>query len=239
MHRFYLHDQEVLSQDQLVLASDELLHQWKNVLRFRVGEKVVVFDGARDEECVVQIDAFERVAVLAHVVERRIVSTELPRRIILAQSILKNPEKFEWVLQKGTELGVSEFYPLITKRTERESLNKMDRLNRIIIEAVEQSGRTRVPVLHEPILYEKFLKKMSDDGVKVIVPDFSGEHKISSLDGDGAVFSLCIGPEGGFDSSEVTRAREAGCAIVTLGPRVLRSETAAITALSILTEQLR
>jgi 16S rRNA (uracil1498-N3)-methyltransferase len=167
--------------------------------------------------------------------------TELPNHIILAQSILKNPEKFEWILQKGTELGVAEFYPVITHRTEALSLRKIDRLQRILVEATEQCGRCIVPILHEPVTFEKFLRLEFFDKkeVELIVPHLVADGSLAdfSLNSRKCVV-ICIGPEGGFDENEIVAAREVGARIVTLGRRVLRSETAALSAVAQLAAKL-
>ena len=231
MHRFFLREGDAVDDRVFVITSEELLNQWTKVLRFRTGEKVILFhdDG---KEYVGEITSLTPKMIQGNVMSVVVCDTELPVKIILAQSILKSPDKFELILQKGTELGVSEFYPLITKRTERESLNKFDRLQRIILEAVEQSGRVKVPVLHEPVKFEKLFQVPEIAVSQVLIPHFENSESISKAYSDGKIVTVCIGPEGGFLDQEVAFAREKGATAVGLGKRVLRSETAALIAVA-------
>lgn len=240
MHRFFLKPEDFVDDRIFVIASEELVHQWTKVLRFRTGEKVVLLDGS-GREFVGEILTITSKAIEGKITLAHLCDTELSTRIILAQSILKNPEKFEWVLQKGTELGVSEFYPLITSRTERESLNKIDRLQRIITEAAEQCGRAVLPVLHEPIKFESFLKLefFSKGQVSLLMPHVVADGRIADFElNPEKRVALCIGPEGGFVDKEIEAAQKAGAFMVTLGKRVLRSETASLAATTLLASRI-
>lgn len=232
IHRFFLTPQDVVNEGAFTITSEELLHQWKKVLRFGVGEEVILFNG-RDNEYRGEIISISNKAIHGKISSVVPCETELSTKIILAQSILKNPEKFEWVLQKGTELGVSEFYPIITHRTERQFLPKHERLQRILVEATEQCGRCVVPTLHEPMKFEVFLKHIAVEKPMLLIPHTIGGKSIGTLkmvQKKPAV--LCIGPEGGFDDKEVEGVQKAGGISVTLGRRILRSETAALAALA-------
>lgn len=234
MHRFLLREGDIVDGKVFVVISEELRNQWTKVLRFRVGEKVVLF---RDDqkEYIGEITSLSPKIIQGHVTSVRDCDTELPVKIILAQSILKSPEKFEWVLQKGTELGVGEFYPIITRRTERSALHKFDRLQRILIEATEQCGRCNVPVLHEPIKFEKFLglEFVHKKQVQLIVPHVVADGRIRDIVlYPNKRIAVCIGPEGGFEDTEILAAQQVGASLVSLGMRVLRSETAALSAIA-------
>lgn len=237
MHRFFLREGDIVDEKVFVIISEELLNQWTKVLRFRIGEKVILFqhDG---KEYVGEIMSISPKIVQGNVMSVRVCDTELPVKIILAQSILKNPDKFESILQKGTELGISAFYPLITKRTERESLNKFDRLQRIILEATEQSGRVHVPVLHEPVKFEKLFLIPEIAQSQILIPHFENSGNISESYHDEKFVTFCIGPEGGFLDQEVAFACEKGALPVGLGKRILRSETAALAAVAQLAGRL-
>lgn len=231
MHRFLLREGDIVDEKVFVVISEELRNQWMKVLRFRVGEKIVLFrDDGKEYTC--EIASMSPKIIQGNVLSVRNCDTELPIKIILAQSILKSPEKFEWVLQKGTELGVGEFYPIITRRTERPTLHKFDRLQRILIEATEQCGRCVVPVLHEPIKFERFLKHVQT-GSSLLVP-----HTIGGVPLQDVTFSksgpvvVCIGPEGGFEDKEIEIVKSLSGQAITLGKRVLRSETASIVSLA-------
>lgn len=221
-----------------VIISEELRNQWTKVLRFRTGEKVLLFrDDAKEYE--VEITSMLPKIIQGNVLRVSECETELPVNVILAQSILKNPEKFEWILQKGTELGVSDFYPLITHRTERQFLPKLERLQRILVEATEQCGRCKVPVLHEPMKFEAFLKTIAAKDRLLLIPHTIGGKTMGELKvGNKKSVVLCIGPEGGFDEKEVEAVTKTGGQAITLGKRVLRSETAALAAVATLSAQI-
>ncbi|RPJ00584.1 MAG: 16S rRNA (uracil(1498)-N(3))-methyltransferase, partial [Chloroflexi bacterium] len=143
----------------------------------------------------------------------------------------------EGVLQKGTEIGVSRFVPVISQRTvisdrERVTANKLPRWERIITEAAEQSRRGRVPVLDDPISFAQAVADAAQSD-RALIPweqEISRSFR-SNLSGSGAAaVALIIGPEGGFSDEEIELAGQYGVIPVTLGPRILRAETAAIAA---------
>lgn len=157
-------------------------------------------------------------------------------RINLYQALLKG-SKFEIVLQKGTEIGVSGFVPILCQRSIVRDLtlsgSRVERWRRIIQEAAEQSGRGRLPELHPSMVFEEACRLAS--GISIL--PWEGEFSVSLRDVLGTVskknpplVNLFIGPEGGFDPSEVEFARSAGIATVTLGHRTLRAETAGLVA---------
>ena len=238
IHRFFLTPQDIVNEGAFTITSEELMHQWKKVLRFGVGEEVILFNGSGNEFRG-EIISISNKAIHGKISSVVTCDTELSTKIVLAQSILKNPEKFEWVLQKGTELGVSEFYPIITHRTERQFLPKHERLQRILVEATEQCGRCIVPILHEPMKFEAFLKHIAAEKPMLLIPHTIGGKSIDTLkmvQKKPAV--LCIGPEGGFDDKEVEEVKKAGGISVTLGKRILRSETASLAAVTLLAAQI-
>ena len=171
------------------------------------------------------------------------VTWEAPLRICLVQALIKK-EKFEWVVQKAVELGVAEIQPALTHRTEvhltdRRRDNKLARWTKILREAVKQCGRTDLPQLHEPRPLPEILTERHD--VLRLVLDEEGDRRLEdSLSSSGSVDScaLFIGPEGGWDEIDREAFRRCQIAAVRLGPRILRTETAAIAALSILQYRL-
>jgi 16S rRNA (uracil1498-N3)-methyltransferase len=165
---------------------------------------------------------------------------ELHARVVLYQGLLK-AAKFEWVLQKGTELGVAAFVPLRTERSvtgaEDVGASKRARWQRILTEATEQCGRARVPDLAEPRPLAEAARALPP-GDLALIP-WEREHAtalraaLATLGAAPAAIHLFIGPEGGFAAGEVALARECGARPVSLGPRVLRAETAAIAAVTL------
>jgi len=158
MHRFFVFEPDKISKNGVKIVSDGLVHQMFNVLRFKEGEQVTILDGF-GSEYLVELTLVSKKEVVGRVLERiKNDGVESTLRVVLYQSILKNLDKFELVLQKGTEIGVSEFVPLITQRTERQNLGKIERLNRIMQEAAEQSGRGVIPVLGGVVKFMDVLK---------------------------------------------------------------------------------
>lgn len=246
MHRFFIFDPDKIENNRATIISDELLHQFCNVLKFRIGEHVIFLDNTGDEY-LCSIENISKKEITARVIEKRKNCAEPNIKICLYQAIPKNQEKFELVLQKGTEVGVSEFVPMITNRTERESLNKIPRLQKILKESAEQSGRGIIPILHEPVKLEKILKSITalTNTIAENRATQSSNKKIIQLlahtDAKKPLKEICadlpknveqinifIGPEGGFTNEEVSIAEKSGFIIFNIGPRILRSETAGI-----------
>ena len=247
MHRFFIFQPDVIDSKKVLITSEELCHQFFNVLRFKAGEKIIILDNLGDEYLVELMDVSKK-EVIGNVLEKRKNNAESKIKIRLYQAIQKSPEKFEMVLQKGTEVGVTEFVPLITKRTERESLHKLPRLERILKESAEQSGRGIIPVLREPVKMQKLLENLikSDDKsaevnkkvVHVLAhPEAEKMLKdVSKILADGVEqINVYIGPEGGFTEQEIEAAKKAGFILLNIGPRILRSETAGIVIPALLT----
>lgn len=205
------------------------------VLRLRSGETVTVFDGRGGEYDATLADVERRSAALRvgdfHDVER-----ESPLRLTLVQGLSKG-ERMDYTLQKATELGVSAVMPVITERCnvsldrEREA-RKFDHWRGVLISACEQSGRTRVPMLHPLQRYGDWLDSPSP-GPRYLLDPLAGPSLARTAVPDAPV-SLVIGPEGGLSAAEVLAGTRAGCIGVRLGPRVLRTETAGVAALAIL-----
>ncbi len=257
MHRFFVSQLDPVDDAQALICSDELLHQFTKVLRFGRGEKVILLNNS-GYEFVVELQDFSAKRILGKVLSKKFCETELAVRLVVAQAILKNMERLEWMLQKGTELGVSAFIPLITDRTERKALGKIERLGRILKEAAEQSGRGKVPELLEERKFEKiFLSDAEqehaldygEEGERLIVVPHPGvEQKFSDfckgklVKKDGGKFSgelvICVGPEGGFTDREIEIAKSRGAHIVSLGSRILRAETVAMAMATIVAEAM-
>jgi 16S rRNA (uracil1498-N3)-methyltransferase len=206
-----------------------LAHQMRRVLRLRVGDRVIAFDGQGLEYTVVLTTL--RDAAAAGSVEAEVALTTEPRlRITLYQALLPR-EKFEHVLQKGTEVGVSTFVPLETERSlvpgGAIDAARLERWRRIVVEAAEQSGRGAVPELSSPQTLA------GSDGVPTLLAwereaQLSLRQALLSLGSrlEAGSIALLVGPEGGFSADEALAARAAGAFTVSLGPRILRAETA-------------
>jgi 16S rRNA (uracil1498-N3)-methyltransferase len=204
--------------DTITLTGDELHHA--RVLRLREGEEVEVFDG-RGSIAVARVVDPATLQLLSPVETR-----ESPLAIDLAMAII-NLDKFELVLQKATELGVRSIIPLITERVEirpERYRGKGERWEKIVAEAVKQSGRGVVPRVEAPLEFEKALDR---EGVKIL---FDADAPPGTCPPSPAAVTLFIGPEGGWADNEIALALARECVIERLGPRRLRAETAAIAA---------
>lgn len=229
IHRF-IRDFD-LSQPELIITNTEVVHQIMNVLKLKKGEVLMVGDGKGTEAEGVLVDLSKKKVIvsLASAVKNK---NELDIPLRLYCSILKR-EHFEVVVQKATELGVSEIIPILTERTVKLHLNQ-ERMQRLLIEATEQSERGVVPSLSPIVSFKEALVE-SPQG-QLFLFDRSGSSQkefITTLDKKKQYSSvnLFIGPEGGWTDQELNFAQENGVTVVTLGKSILRAETAAIAAL--------
>jgi len=246
MHRFFI-PPEWINNQQVTLIED-VAHQVRNVLRMRPGDRLIVLDDSGWER-EVELSRLTRNVVIGYVVEERLAVGEPRTKISLYQGVLK-AQKFEWVLQKGTELGLVEFIPLVCERSLVGDLEDVDRKlgrwGRIIREAAEQSRRGRLPVLRPAMLFDQGCQRAMRSGGLSLVP--WEEESTTSLksalraggDGEDRPFSvsLFIGPEGGLTAEEIEVARRYQVQPVTLGPRILRAETAGLVAASAILYEL-
>lgn len=217
------------------------LHHLVNVLRVQVGDRLECFDGAGNEYAG-PILRCSRDSLVMTIRER---ATEMPQplAVTLGQSLIQ-PERFEWVIQKTTELGVDRIIPLLTQRTtvrrlsREQAARKLTRWQRIAAEAAKQCGRSWLTRIDAPQELSEVLAASSATDIRVLMPTLVGEARslrseLDSLKGLTRVLVL-IGPEGDFTAEEVALAQRAGAHPVSLGRLTLRSETAAIAVLAVL-----
>jgi 16S rRNA (uracil1498-N3)-methyltransferase len=211
--------------DRAELTGDEARHL-ASVMRAKVGDEVIVFDGS-GAEFLARITAIGRRAVELATIERREISRELPFSLTLAVALPKG-ERQKWLVDKATELGVTRLVPLITERGVAQPLAaSLDRLRRSVVEASKQCGRNRLMEIASPLAVSELFASAQRDQVR-IVADPSGSL-ISALNPrGGSPLLAAVGPEGGFSTDELAAARAAGWQVISLGPRILRVETAAV-----------
>jgi 16S rRNA (uracil1498-N3)-methyltransferase len=196
-----------------------------NVLRMKAGGELLLFDGASGEWLARIAEAGKKRMTL--IVERRTREAETIPDVWLAFAPVKRA-RIDWLVEKATELGAARLIPVTTQRTVVERLN-LDRLRAHIVEAAEQCGRTRLPELAEPVTLARFLQ----GGIRTVyfADEGGGEPAMSAFKPGPA--TILTGPEGGFTDGERATVRAAPHAIaISLGPRILRAETAALAALS-------
>lgn len=220
LHRF-IGDYD-LSQKIVKITNLENIKQIKGVLRLEVGDFLILCNG-RGTEAKVEINKMTKNEIEVKIVEK-IKKENNAKRVSLYLAILKK-ENFEFAVGKAVEVGVNEIIPIITERTVKTGLNT-ERLNKIIREASEQSGRSVLPTLHPILKFEDAIKQI--DGTPAVIFDLSGEEYKPNQNTQHV--SIFIGPEGGFTEKEILEAREAQISVALLGENTLRAETAAIVA---------
>jgi 16S rRNA (uracil1498-N3)-methyltransferase len=233
-HRFFIPANWI--EPSTVQLHGQTARQIKSVLRLQPGDEIVVLDNSGSEWRVSLTD-ISNDAVTARIVAQQPARGEPALQVTLYQGTVKG-QKFEWVLQKGTELGVSRFVPTICRRSvvhEAEALaKKHDRWQRIIQEAAEQSGRGLLPQLEPARPLAEALPQAGSSALLILLWEEERHLTLKDvlLEVEPRTVALFVGPEGGFTPEEVALARRAGCHIVTLGPRLLRAETAGLAACS-------
>lgn len=243
MQRFFVTPDQV-GEDKILIQGSDVNHM-KNVLRMRPGEEVMVSDGNnRQYRCRVE-DYPDGEAVLA-ILEAGLVDTELPSRIYLFQGLPKQ-EKMELIVQKAVELGVCQVIPVQTRRCvvkldAKKAAKKVQRWQQIAESAAKQAGRGYIPAVSEVMTFQEALAFSETLDIRLIPYELAdgmeGTRKILDEIRPGQSVGIFIGPEGGFEKEEVGRAVEAGAMPITLGKRILRTETAGIAVLSILMYRL-
>ncbi len=253
MHRFHI---EPSSTTSLHIGNQTSLpentsHQIRNVLRLHAGEKIAIFTGD-GREWTAQLEAIERdsPSVSVRLLEVTEPNVEMKTHVHMVMALTR-PQRYELALAKCTELGASDFLPVITDRTLKSDSsigkNRMARWNRIVKESTELSGRVCVPSITDPQPMNSVLERFRDDGATLILLwEAAREPMLADLlatlraEAQPPVkLALVFGPIGGFSSEEAQCATETGAIIASLGRRILRTETAAIAAMSITAQMLR
>ncbi len=224
LQRFFC-EEKLNGKSKVSITRDTLVNQLKNVFRFVTGDKIILFDNS-GFDFHASICGYDKDVVTLDInsVTENVV---LPLRETYLFASLVKKDNFEWILEKATELGVSHIVPIISDRTEKKDLN-LERVKKIIVEAAEQSGRGTLPVLYEVTDLESALTKYAH--IKSIAwhtqsPKFVSQDVADTL-------GAYIGPEGGWTQSEIELFNKHGVHSRSLGPQVLRSETAVIAVIS-------
>ena len=232
-NRFYLPAIQFIN-NRMLVDSTELAKQLKNVLRVRVGEIIYLFDNS-GMEYETKVEQISNKGVEVTLVKEYQGKLEPSVRVVIYQALLKK-DKWEWLLQKVTELGVSEIIPMRTEYciSDNISESKQERYEKILIESTEQCGGCRIPKLGELQSYTQALKSILEKKSKAFLlhPE---EQALSLIQATQRLkeISLLIGPEGGFSPKEIEEAKEAEVTVVQMGQRILRAETAGIMAVGL------
>lgn len=232
MPRFRILSNQIKDGTSTISGSD--VKHIHNVLRLGVGDELILFD-ENGYEYVSSITAINNRIIESRIIRTSIINRESPLEITILQAIIKG-DKMDFIVQKATELGVSSIVPVVTARSEVRNSKKIARWQKIADESIKQCGRHFSPIVHEEINFEGaiekyrsdlnilFFEKTKDTGLKDI--------KINTV--SPSTVSILIGPEGGFTDNESALAHDSGYIAVSLGPRILRSETASIVSVSLI-----
>lgn len=239
MYRFFMND-GINSGEDICITGDDYNHM-KNVLRMKKGEEVLISDG-QDREYLCSIKEFTNDTVILNIEDIMGTSRELSAKITLFQGLPKG-DKMEQIIQKTVELGVAEIVPVAMKRCvvkldDKKAGKKIDRWNSIALSAAKQSKRGIIPEVKDVMSFKEALQ-MASKMDACLVPyenaeGIEGARRLVDSMKDKKSIGIFIGPEGGFDDSEISLALESGANTLTLGRRILRTETAGMTMLSIL-----
>lgn len=235
-----------ISGEQVCLTDTALIHQIGRVLRLRAGQRILLLDGLGTVYEVV-LEEIERTHVSGHVERQKPATGEPPLHLTLCVALLR-PERFAWVLQKGTELGVTTFVPVQFARSlpaDHTSERKQERWHRIVREAAEQCCRGRIPDITPPHTVAEACTRIAHADLALLLSEAENRrdtphtlraalrqwHATSTQQHHIALLS---GPEGGMTTEELTITKEHGIISVSLGPRILRAETAPLAAIAAL-----
>ena len=224
LHRFFI-TIPLPHEGELTITDENLVNQWRNVLRMEEGSKAILFDGHGDEALCEFISLNKKSATL------KVLETKkglVPTREVTLYIALIKKDNLELVLEKATELGVTRIVPVEAARSEKKGINR-ERSEKILREASEQSGRATVPMLEEIIDIKNVPREnfvVFDPRGGVSAREFFASHTTAPI-------SLLVGPEGGFTDEEIGFFKNRETPILTTGPTILRAETAAIVALTL------
>ncbi|MCB2288777.1 16S rRNA (uracil(1498)-N(3))-methyltransferase [Clostridium sp. CS001] len=243
MHKFFVPKHSIVD-NIATIDGEDVKHIYK-VLRLKLKDKVSI-NNCEGKEYLGEITLIDKSSVTVNLLEESAINNESPIEVHLFQGMPKST-KMDLIVQKNTELGVKSITPIITERvivkTELKEFKKVDRWNRIALEACKQSKRSLVPEINVPMEFEKLLEELKHMDL-VVVPYENEEgygirKLVENIKKDTiSKVAIIIGPEGGFEESEILKLKEIGAMVVTLGPRILRTETAGFTCLSLIMYEL-
>ncbi len=230
IHRFYI--STPISSKNFDITDRNLVHQWRSVFRYNVGSQVILFDGSgTDYLCV--ISSLRNTSATVSVLHSTEVVKTIGHSVWLCMALVKK-DNFETVTQKVTEIGVSSIIPILAERSEKKKIN-MERLQKIAIEASEQSGRGDISqIQRETTLSDLFLGGVLPQNKIVIDPTGTDFNEYASHLPLVEAVAVFVGPEGGWSDKEITFFKQYNVPVISLGTQILRAETAAIAVSSLL-----
>lgn len=242
MSRFFVKDTNIHS-EYIDITGEDVSHI-KKVLRLRLGDNITVCD-SKGQDYNARIEKIEDDFIRTFIINTKKCETEPPVEVTIFQGIPKS-DKMDLIIQKCVELGIHKIVPVLTEHTvvrletNRDIDNKVTRWQRISMEAAKQSNRGIIPEVGFPVTFDKALEKTCEFDLSIIPYEKENSIKLRNCLTGRSIdkISFYIGPEGGFSEKEIEKARAKGIKPVTLGPRILRTETAGIAVLAIILFQL-
>jgi 16S rRNA (uracil1498-N3)-methyltransferase len=243
MHKFFVPESFLINNEALI-EGDDYKHI-SRVLRLKIGDKIGI-NNCTGKEFIGEIASIDKKYVHVNLLNEVSINNESGLKIYLFQGLPKS-SKMDLIVQKATELGVCEITPIITQRvvvkSELSEFKKQGRWNRIILEACKQCKRSIIPEVNPPIEFEELLKRLTNMDIIIVPYEEENNFGIKSLvqqirTGEIKKAAIIIGPEGGFEPIEIEKLKACRAFIVTLGPRILRTETAGFVCTSLLQYEL-
>ncbi len=232
MQHFFVPPDSIFGEN-FILRNPETVHQIRKVLRMRIGEKILLLDNS-GAEFLSEIEQIDRKEITLKILERRENRNEAQIEINLFQGLPNSPAKFEEILRHATEIGIARFFPVISERSETRKLKNLERLEKILRESAEQSERAKIPTLAEIAKFKDIWGNLPE-GLNLVADSFSRKPLLAEilpqLRGE-PVLNLFVGPEGGFSEKEIKLANTNEAITFSLGPRILRTETASVAITS-------
>ena len=238
MHRFFI-KKESIFKDEIVISGEDVQHISK-VLRLQNGDRIVLCDG-EGTDYLSTVESMDKHSIKVKVIHKEASKGEPAIDVVLYQGIPKSA-KMDTIIQKCTEMGIKRIVPVSTARTvvrldsEKDERRKVERWTKIAEEASKQSGRGRIPIIDMPMTLQEAL--MDASKLYTVIAPYELEDSVSikeALCGErGSSIGFFVGPEGGFEDYEIEKVKNIGAVPVTLGSRVLRTETAGIVVLTVI-----
>ncbi len=230
-HRIFV--DQTFDTDSTIALTDQQSHYLSRVLRVRVSDPVIAFDG-KGTSCSATISSLNKNGGTLELGQSLQHEPNPALAVTLIQAIAKG-EKMDWIMQKATELGATTLQPVVTDRTvvklnPDKVTRRVQRWQSVVVNACEQCNRNHLPVVQEPTSLNEALQRCTANRKLVLTLD--AEKKLSQVTKPDGSVALVVGPEGGLDKHEIAQAMALGFEAVGLGPRTLRTETAAITSLA-------
>ncbi|MCR4718823.1 MAG: 16S rRNA (uracil(1498)-N(3))-methyltransferase [Firmicutes bacterium] len=235
MSRFFI-PKENIAENKITVTGEDVLHISK-VLRLKKGDFFTCCDG-RGFDYYVKIAGISKTEVVCDIIDKQKSDTEPPIKVTLIQGIPK-AAKMDYIIQKNTELGISEIYPCSLNRciSKTEKDKKTDRWQKIAKEAAQQSGRGIVPIIHNTINLKEAVEILKKSDISFAAYECEDKNTLKNVllsKENPKTVAFLIGPEGGFDVSEIEFLKNSGIAVISLGKRILRTETAGEAVLSMI-----